>query len=405
MKARRWAALAAVVVVLLVPASASAAVRDVTADHYIEVSPREVEGGKTVALEGRAHPSERVWLRFWRDSEGVRCYPVFRTRPDGSFRLLFAPSRSWRPGVYDVLGYPACDTRGPLMTAPFELVGRGGERPSVPEPPPECAILEGPVEVAGQVERGALLVVPVPADERAGPATFIAKLDGERWVPLVGLVREDEFAGALCECTRIPGPGTYALVFAENFKDVYRGGHWAFEVASCARMMGAMSGYPDGTFRPDRPLTRAEFVSALVRSRRLPETSSGEAFSDVDPKAWYAGAAGAARSLGWVQGSGGKLEPERPVTRAEACAVLGRALGVSGPHAGLQFADAGAVPGWALDAVAYLAEKGAVSGYPDGSFRPSGTLTRAEFAALVYRLTCIEAGIEPPARVADPWST
>ena len=394
-----------VLLALVLPAGAvdAGAVLTTPEDHWVTFDPPDIEGaGKAVLMKGRAHPSSEVRISFHFGGPPLVGMTSLTSGPDGSFRALISFPEDWEEGNYLVgISCSGCPQRTATTLKPaFSPYGkRASERPSA-EPPPGCWWEDGCVAVPGPVDPGSELLMGFRrkrALEDVNERVFPCRIEDGGVLALPGRPTRDMV------WTRIPGPGTYAVLRTETFPDTRA--HWSTEVAAYTRALGAMSGYPDGTFRPDRPLTRAEFVATLVRLKKISETPAEGAFSDVDPKAWYAGAVGAAHSLGWIQGSGGSFEPDRPVTRAEACAVLGRALGIPGSGTELRFSDAGAVPGWALDAVAYLVEKGVVSGYPDGSFKPSGTLTRAELAALLYRLACAEAGIEPPAGGFRPWST
>ncbi len=119
-----------------------------------------------------------------------------------------------------------------------------------------------------------------------------------------------------------PEGGTPAPVFP----DVPENAWYAPSVARAAAE-NLLSGYDDGTFRPNAPVTRAELVTALV-NRFQPEQSGTAWFSDLPAAHWASGAVSAAVSAGWVRGYGdGTFRPEAPVTRAEAAALCNAALG------------------------------------------------------------------------------
>ncbi|RJR32755.1 MAG: DUF4430 domain-containing protein [Deltaproteobacteria bacterium] len=180
------------------------------------------------------------------------------------------------------------------------------------------------------------------------------------------------------------------------FKDLPEG-HWAFEVIEFMAGHGFLSGYPDGTCRPDRPVTRAEFISLLVRVLNLPDAQGTVNFADVPPGAWYYQAVAAASSRSLVKGyPDGRFAPDEQITREQAAALLARSLPVKGASpalneeqiAGLlkQFKDDGLISGWAREAVAIAVDKGLLKGYPDQTMRPQGLATRAEVAATLKRL-------------------
>jgi hypothetical protein len=92
--------------------------------------------------------------------------------------------------------------------------------------------------------------------------------------------------------------------------------------------LGLMKGYPDGTFRPDEPVTRAELVSALYRLCESQESIGSSGFSDVSEDNWAYEAICYAAEQGWITGYGdGKFYPEAQVTRAQAAVVVERFLG------------------------------------------------------------------------------
>ena len=146
-----------------------------------------------------------------------------------------------------------------------------------------------------------------------------------------------------------------------------------------------LSGYPDGTFGPDRNMTRAEVAQmfyALLNDQNVPATGS---FSDVPDGAWYADAVETLASLGMFTGyPDGTFHPNSTITRAEfAAAAL--SFADMAPSARCSFPDVSAQD-WFYPYVASAAEYGWIGGYPDGTFRPSGSITRAEVAVIVNHM-------------------
>ena len=101
----------------------------------------------------------------------------------------------------------------------------------------------------------------------------------------------------------------------------------------------------------------------------------------------FAGYIAAAVEAGLVRGyEDGTFRPERAVTREEAITILARGLGLPEPSGEMPgFADASEISPWAAESVASAVSAGLVRGYPDNTFRPGRTVTRAECAVLVYR--------------------
>ena len=146
-----------------------------------------------------------------------------------------------------------------------------------------------------------------------------------------------------------------------------------------------LSGYPDGTFGPDRNMTRAEVAQmfyALLNDQNVPATVS---FSDVPDGAWYADAVETLASLGMFTGyPDGTFHPNSTITRAEfAAAAL--SFADMAPSARCSFPDVSAQD-WFYPYVASAAEYGWIGGYPDGTFHPSGSITRAEVAVIVNHM-------------------
>ncbi|WP_169087528.1 glycosyl hydrolase [Paenibacillus sp. PL91] len=160
-------------------------------------------------------------------------------------------------------------------------------------------------------------------------------------------------------------------------------GHWAQAAIERWKSNGVVGGYLDGSFRPNQNVTRAEFVT-IVNAVLGYTTGSNEAFSDVEPTAWYAKSISAARAAGYYKGSSNnKANPTQPITRQDAAALVARAFRLSG-NGSASFTDADKVSEYARAGVDALS--GVLSGYKDGSFRPSGNLTRAELVTVIDKL-------------------
>ncbi|MEW6173778.1 MAG: Ig-like domain-containing protein [Bacillota bacterium] len=179
-----------------------------------------------------------------------------------------------------------------------------------------------------------------------------------------------------------------------SFSDIE--GHWAADTIARLADMSVIGGFPDGTFGPDKQITRVEITAILVRALNLnPSSEQALNFSDnARIPSWARGAIAAAAKEGLVKGcpqpgGGISFEADRPVSRAELAAMLARVLekrlGTVTPGA-LSFADTDRISGWARNAVAVAYTKGIIGGYSDNTFRPDNTATRAEAASMVLRL-------------------
>ncbi|WP_037292673.1 glycosyl hydrolase 53 family protein [Saccharibacillus sacchari] len=155
-----------------------------------------------------------------------------------------------------------------------------------------------------------------------------------------------------------------------------------------------MQGYPDGTFRPAKSVTRAELASMLLRlsggqSAAGSAPANSSAYRDVAAGSWAAQAVQTASEAGWMRGTGTEsFDPNRPVTRAELAAVLARWKGLNAVgDTGLEsaaFTDT--ADHWAAGDIARARQAGYLLGLPDGRFEPNRALSRAEAAAVFNRV-------------------
>ncbi|MCA0757115.1 S-layer homology domain-containing protein [Paenibacillus sp. N4] len=163
-------------------------------------------------------------------------------------------------------------------------------------------------------------------------------------------------------------------------------GHWALGPINKLAEKNILGGFPDGSFKPDKRMSRAEFSAVIFRLLGL-EPDSGQApFTDTPSDLWYSQYINGIYALGLVSGfPDGTFGPSREMTREEAFVILYRAVKDRLPEAGEadSFTDAESVSGWAKEAIEALTEAGVIEGYEDGTLRPKGTITRAEIAAIV----------------------
>ena len=131
-------------------------------------------------------------------------------------------------------------------------------------------------------------------------------------------------------------------------------------------------------------LTRAQMAAIINRAFAAKKTADLSGYNDVSADAWYRSDLAAAVAMGTFQGASGQLNPERPITREEAFAVLARAFALeSGSTASLNvFSDSASVSSWAADSTAALVENGYVNG-ANGALNPKSNITRAEFAKII----------------------
>ncbi|NPV90806.1 MAG: hypothetical protein HPY50_08545 [Firmicutes bacterium] len=167
-------------------------------------------------------------------------------------------------------------------------------------------------------------------------------------------------------------------------------GHWAHGCVIALLQHGIIEGYPDGTIRPENEITRAEAAVLLVSALGLTDyqpQSMEKPYQDEIPD-WARKAILTAAEKGLMKGyPDGTFKPDQRITRAEMCAALMQAFPRTTP-AGfvLGFTDAGSIPDWARTFVAAAVSNGVVSGYPDNTFRPNNNIKRGEVFSIICRL-------------------
>lgn len=112
----------------------------------------------------------------------------------------------------------------------------------------------------------------------------------------------------------------------KNFSDIPASG-WYTTAVNTMGSLGVVSGYEDGTFRPNEPITRAEFVSMAVKFLESPQASTENKFTDVSAEDWFWNAVQAAVEEGWISGyEDGSFRPNRNITRAEVASIVNHVL-------------------------------------------------------------------------------
>lgn len=180
------------------------------------------------------------------------------------------------------------------------------------------------------------------------------------------------------------GSGVFAGL--EEFADAPKEDHWSYKPLKYVVDHGILKGI-DGKIAGEKPLTRAQMAALMNRVLGAKETGDISKFTDVPKTAWYAEDMAKAVKLGILTGrSETKMAPEAQITREEAFTVLFRTLTLEkGQEKTLKsFADEGNIAPWAKAPIAALVEKGIVEG-ANGKLHPKESITRGEFAALIYR--------------------
>lgn len=191
---------------------------------------------------------------------------------------------------------------------------------------------------------------------------------------------------------------------ADDFTDVSRS-DWYYQFVDYVTSKGYFNGTAETTFAPAENMTRAMFVTVLFRFDGAKGDRSQSAFTDVAPGEWYTDAINWAAANKIVDGVGdGKFAPNDPITRAQMCTMIERYLAlykkawkVTLPETGSVsvMVDENAIPAYALAAVKQCQRHGLVNGFEDGTFRPNELSTRAQVAAVIYRMSYLVQGAKP----------
>ncbi|MEW6541136.1 MAG: immunoglobulin-like domain-containing protein, partial [Bacillota bacterium] len=274
---------------------------------------------------------------------------------------------------------------GDLPPSPAHL------RPAGADVEVSARVKRGDREVNLEGERH--LILPYDPQRVQNPSRLgIYRWEKEKWRYVGG--RADTATNTVR--VRLTGFSRYAVFEeARAFSDL--AGHWAINDIQILSARYIVGGLPGGSFAPDRTVTRAEFaamvVNALEFAGHKAQDAAGKTFTDIPSGAWYAKAVSTAAAAGLVGGyADGTFGPERSVTREEAAVLtvrLLKRLGVEVPPAPESilesYRDAGAVGAWARATMAAAVQTGIIGGTPEGKLAPADRLTRAQAAVLLKR--------------------
>lgn len=175
---------------------------------------------------------------------------------------------------------------------------------------------------------------------------------------------------------------------------------WYVEYVEEVTSRGWMTGVDETHFSPDSPVTRAAVITVLWRMEGKPQPENPASFTDIDPEdpeMWYDEAAAWAREAGVASGyEDGAFRGDRPVTREELASFLFKYAQYKGQPAaegalGL-FKDADEISDWAGDAIRHVVGMGLIQGNDAGYLHPQSTAKRVELAAILVRMDTPAAG-------------
>ena len=170
------------------------------------------------------------------------------------------------------------------------------------------------------------------------------------------------------------------------FSDI--NGHWAEGRIKEAVKIGFVSGYQDGTFKPDKTVTRAEFATLLNNAMKNEDTVK-ISLSDVNKGDWFYDQIQKSVAVGFFSGyENNTFRPNNPITRQEVAKVISSTIttgSIDGDGATL-LKDYSSIQEWAKPSVNIAYNKSYIMGYPEGLYRPIKALTRAEAVKIIYEI-------------------
>ena len=161
--------------------------------------------------------------------------------------------------------------------------------------------------------------------------------------------------------------------------------HWAKDEIQYLTVKGVVGGYSDGEFKPDKTITRAEFFKMLNKIFGY-SNKAQVSFDDVKDTDWYYEEIQKAVEAGYVSGyPDNTIRPNEEITRQEVAKVIALAFGLNYESSNFfhLFEDDDQMASWARPYIGALYNKGFVSGYQDGTYRPENNLTRGEAAKIL----------------------
>ncbi|MCY9592718.1 hypothetical protein PC41400_24280 [Paenibacillus chitinolyticus] len=188
---------------------------------------------------------------------------------------------------------------------------------------------------------------------------------------------------------------TYVLIaHQKTFTDTEE--HWAKDIIHDMASRLVVNGVEDAHFAPNAPITRAEFTAIIVRALGLDNKGKSLVFKDVDTTDWFNSAVAKAQEYGLIDGyEDGSFQPEKTVTREEAIVMMVRAMKLADLEPNVNdtdiksilatFADGASVDAWARQGVSAAVKSKLING-TDIGLLPKRDITRAESTVLIHRM-------------------
>lgn len=241
------------------------------------------------------------------------------------------------------------------------------------------------------VER--IVALPGGIDPNRITTGVVVEPDGTvRHVPTRFVLKDGKYYAVIKSVTN----SSYSVIWHPlTFADMEN--HWAKDAVNDMGSRLVINGVNKTTFNPNADITRAEFAAIIVRGLGLKLGDGKTAFADVPANSWYAGAVETASEYGLITGfEDGTFQPNAPITREQAMNIIAKAMKLTGiaDQTGTvdvtsvltAFTDGGNIGVWAKDSMALAAKAGLISGRGDNKLEAKANVTRAEVAVLIQRL-------------------
>jgi hypothetical protein len=237
------------------------------------------------------------------------------------------------------------------------------------------------------------VALPLGIDPTRITTGIVVDADGTvRHVPTRLVLKDGRYYADIKSLTN----SVYSVVWHPlAFADVEN--HWAKDAVNDMGSRMVINGVNDQMFDPNADITRAEFAAIIVRGLGLKLGEGQTAFADVPADSWYAGAVETASGYGLITGfEDGTFQPDAPITREQAMNIIAKAMKLTGladqtsaadaASVLAAFTDAGSVGNWAKDSLALAAQAGLITGREYNKLEAKANVTRAEVAVLIQRL-------------------
>ena len=179
-----------------------------------------------------------------------------------------------------------------------------------------------------------------------------------------------------------------AAAQTEAFDDL--DGHWGKQTVMDMYDLGLVKGMGNNKFAPDSKITRAEYITMVLRAAKIEESDAqSKYFADSDSTKWYNGALNTALNNGLIDINivqNDMIYPNQPITREEMASIAARICTLKKKNDMVsldEYTDKSNISAWAVEAFERACAYGIFKGNGDGSLNPKGTATRAEAVSVI----------------------